>query len=320
MKNVVVIGGGTGQSALLRGLKKIPNIHLSAIVTVADDGGSTGRLREDFDMPAMGDVRNVLLALADSESMLSEMMNFRFKEDSMSDLAGHSLGNLILTALTETTGDFTQAIASMSRFLNVDGDIIPVAPLGMTLVAEMEDGTIIRGESNIPKYRNTINRVYYDDEVEANQEAVDAIIKADVIIFGVGSIYTSILPNIIIPGIQEALQKTKAAFVYYCNVMTQPGETSGFTLEDHVKTIEKHSNIKLDLVIYPDDKIPDEIKNTYHEQGSELVQIEEENHEFLLIKQELLTYFEDTILHDHDLVSLGFAEIWEGLQCRSAVK
>lgn len=125
MKNVVVIGGGTGQSALLRGLKKIPNIHLSAIVTVADDGGSTGRLREDFDMPAMGDVRNVLLALADSESMLSEMMNFRFKEDSMSDLAGHSLGNLILTALTETTGDFTQAIASMSRFLNVDGDIIP---------------------------------------------------------------------------------------------------------------------------------------------------------------------------------------------------
>ena len=320
MKNVVVIGGGTGQSTLLRGLKKIPDIHLSAIVTVADDGGSTGRLREDFDMPAMGDVRNVLLALADSESMLSEMMNFRFKEDSMSELAGHSLGNLILTALTETTGDFTQAIASMSRFLNVDGDIIPVAPVGMTLVAEMEDGTIVRGESNIPEYRNTINRVYYDDEVEANQEAIDAIIDADVIVFGVGSIYTSILPNIIISGIQEALHKTKAGFVYYCNVMTQPGETSGFTLEDHVKTIEKNSNIKLDLVIYPDDEIPVKIKESYHEQGSEIVKIEEEDHDFLLIKQELLTYVEETILHDPDKVSLGFAEIWEGLKCHLAVK
>lgn len=320
MMNVVVIGGGTGQSALLRGLKKVPSIHLSAIVTVADDGGSTGRLREDFDMPAMGDVRNVLLALAESESMLADMVNFRFKENSMSELAGHSLGNLILTALTETTGDFTQAIASMSLILNVEGDIIPVAPVGMTLVAEMKDGTIIRGESNIPEYRNSIRRVYYEDDVEANPDAIDAIEEADIIVFGVGSIYTSILPNIIISGIRKALKNTKATFIYYCNVMTQAGETTGFTLEDHVKAIEDHSNIKMDLVIYPNDEIPDKIIEVYKEQGSEIVKIEKQHHDFILIEQNLLNFDDDAIIHDHDLVSLGFAEIWEAILCRLAAK
>ena len=318
--NVVVIGGGTGQSALLRGLKKIPGIHISAIVTVADDGGSTGRLREDFDMPAMGDVRNVLLALAESESMLAEMVNFRFNENSMSELAGHSLGNLILTALTETTGDFTQAIASMSQFLNVEGDIIPVAPLGMTLVAEMKDGTIIRGESNIPEYRNSIRRVYYENDVEANEKAIEAIEEADIIVFGVGSVYTSILPNIIISGIRKALKKTKATFIYYCNVMTEPGETTGFTLEKHVKAIEDHSNIKIDIVIYPSDIIPEKIIEIYRTQGSEIVKIEKRDHTFKLIEQNLLNFENDAIIHDHDLVSLGFAEIWEAILCLLAAK
>lgn len=318
--NVVVIGGGTGQSALLRGLKKIPGIHISAIVTVADDGGSTGRLREDFDMPAMGDVRNVLLALAESESMLAEMVNFRFNENSMSELAGHSLGNLILTALTETTGDFTQAIASMSQFLNVEGDIIPVAPLGMTLVAEMKDGTIIRGESNIPEYRNSIRRVYYENDVEANEKAIEAIEEADIIVFGVGSVYTSILPNIIISGIRKALKKTKATFIYYCNVMTEPGETTGFTLEKHVKAIEDHSNIKIDIVIYPSDNIPEKIIEIYRTLGSEIVKIEKQDHTFKLIEQNLLNFENDAIIHDHDLVSLGFAEIWEAILCLLAAK
>lgn len=320
MKKIVVIGGGKGQSTLLRGLKKIPSIHLSAIVTVADDGGSTGRLREDFDMPAMGDVRNVLLALAESESILSEMINFRFKEDSMSELAGHSLGNLILTALTETTGDFTQAIASMSQFLNVEGDIIPVAPVGMTLVAEMKDGTIVRGESNIPEYKNSIRRVYYENEVMANQKAIDAIENADLIILGVGSLYTSILPNLIIPGIQKALKNTQAQFVYYCNVMTQSGETSGFTLEDHVEAIEEHSGIKLDVVVRPSDAIPKDVLREYEIEAESLIRIKDEKHDFLIIEQELLNFQENMVRHDHELVALGFAEVWEAVLCLLAAK
>ena len=320
MKKVVVIGGGKGQSALLRGLKQIPNIHLSAIVTVADDGGSTGRLREDFDMPAMGDVRNVLLALAESESILSDMVNFRFKEDSMSELAGHSLGNLILTALTETTGDFVHAIASMSQFLNVDGDIIPVSAKGTTLIAEMNDGTIVRGESNIPEYRNNIRRVYYDQEVEANPKAVEAIENADLIIFGVGSIYTSILPNIIIPGIKEALKNTSAGFVYYCNVMTQAGETTGFSLEDHVYAVEDHSDIKIDLVVRSNDVIPQEIIQEYQEKESTKVILKDQMHHYSIVEQKLLDYTDDVIRHDHELVALGFAEVWEALSCHLVAK
>lgn len=320
MKRIVVIGGGKGQSALLRGLKTIPHTHLSAIVTVADDGGSTGRLREDFDMPAMGDVRNVLLALAESESILRDMINFRFKEDSMSELAGHSLGNLILTALTETTGDFTQAIASMSQFLNVEGDIIPVAPVGMTLVAEMKDGTIVRGESNIPEYRNSIRRVYYEDEVFANQKAIDAIENADIVIFGVGSLYTSILPNVIIPGIKKALKNTKANFIYYCNVMTESGETTNFSLEDHVKAIEAHSGIEIDVVVKPSDEIPDEVLKVYELENSTLIEIENNVHNFTLIEQNLLNFNENRVSHDHDLVALGFSEVWEAVLCLLAAK
>lgn len=320
MKKIVVIGGGKGQSAILRGLRQVPDIHLSAIVTVADDGGSTGRLREDFDMPAMGDVRNVLLALAESESILRDVVNFRFKEDSMSELAGHSLGNLILTALTETTGDFMQAIASMSQFLNVEGDIIPVAPIGMTLVAEMKDGTIVRGESNIPKYRNNIHTVYYEEEIEANQKAIDAIENADLVIFGVGSVYTSILPNIIIPGIQDALNKTKAKLLYYCNIMTQPGETDGFSLEDHVQAIEEHGKVKLDLVVYPSDTIPDEILEKYQKEGSKVVKIENEDHNYQLIKQKLLSFSDEMVLHDNILIGQGFPKLWEAISCLLAAK
>ena len=320
MKKIVVIGGGKGQSAILRGLRQIPNIHLSAIVTVADDGGSTGRLREDFDMPAMGDVRNVLLALAESESILRDVVNFRFKEDSMSELAGHSLGNLILTALTETTGDFMKAIASMSQFLNVEGDIIPVAPIGMTLVAQMKDGTIVRGESNIPKYRNNIHTVYYEEEIEANEKAIEAIESADLVIFGVGSVYTSILPNIIIPGIQMALNNTKAKLLYYCNIMTQPGETDGFSLEDHVQAIEEHGKVKLDVVVYPSDRIPEQIIEKYKKEGSSIVKIKSEEHSYKLVKQKLLSFDEEIVLHDNVLIGQGFAELWEAISCLLAAK
>ncbi|CAM3735642.1 uridine diphosphate-N-acetylglucosamine-binding protein YvcK [Erysipelothrix urinaevulpis] len=317
---VVVIGGGKGQSTILRGLKKHHFVELSAIVTVADDGGSTGRLREDFDMPAMGDVRNVIMALAESETILNQVMDFRFKENSRSDLAGHSLGNLILTALTETTGDFTEAIASMSSFLNVEGNVIPSSPDSLTLVARMQDGTIVRGESNIPEYKNSIKHVYYDQEVQASTQAIEAIMNADVIIFGIGSIYTSILPNIIIPGIKNALSKTNAKFVYYCNVMTQPGETDGFTVRDHIQAIETHGNIEIDAVVLANDQLPPMILDLYIDEGSTPVNGDVILPGYTVIHQELLDFDGGVIRHDSQKVYQGFAKVLEAIECPLAVK
>lgn len=318
--SVVIMGGGKGQSALLRGLKELEFLDLSAIVTVADDGGSTGRLREDFDLPAMGDVRDVLLALAESESMLNDVMDYRFNENVRSELAGHSLGNLILTALTEIQGDFMEAIASMSKILNVQGKVIPASTERITLCAQMKDGTIVRGESNIPIYQNHIQRVFYDEYVEASQEAIEVIKSADIILFGVGSIYTSILPNVIIPDIQKALKSSQAKMVYYSNVMSQPGETDGFSFEDHIEAIEKHSGVQMDLVVASSDQIPHHILRAYEKEGSHPITFRERNHHYDVLYQNLLSFANETIRHDPKKVQKGFYEVLEVLSCPLAVK
>lgn len=318
--NVVIMGGGKGQSALLRGLKELSFLNLSAIVTVADDGGSTGRLREDFDLPAMGDVRDVLLALAESESMLHEVMDYRFNEEVRSELAGHSLGNLILTALTEIKGDFMDAIASMSEILNVQGKVIPASTERITLCAQMKDGTIVRGESNIPVYQNHIQRVFYDDHIVASEEAIQVIEDADIILFGVGSVYTSILPNVIIPDIQKALKRSDAKKVYYSNVMSQPGETDGFTFEDHIEAIEKHAQVEMDLIVASKDPIPEEIVQAYKKEGSYPVKFRDKAHPYDVLYQNLLSFSGQTIRHDPQKVKLGFYEVLEVLSCPLAVK
>ncbi|HEY4538001.1 MAG TPA: uridine diphosphate-N-acetylglucosamine-binding protein YvcK [Erysipelothrix sp.] len=320
MIEVLVIGGGKGQSALLRGLKDVEGINISAIVTVADDGGSTGRLREDFDLPAMGDVRNVLLSLAESESQLNKVMDYRFETDSRSELAGHSLGNLILTALTEIEGNFMSAIGSMSKILNVEGDIIPASTDIITLCAKMKDGTIVRGESNIPMYKNSIESVFYDEHVEATSQAIEAIEKADIILFGVGSIYTSILPNLIIPNIKKAIKKSTAKKVYYSNVMTQPGETDGYSFEDHISAIEEHADIKLDLVVTSNDELPDNILKKYEEESSYPVYFRNEYHHYEVLFQKLLSFDDLVIRHDHVKVKEGFYEVMEVLSCPLVVK
>ena len=263
MKKVVVIGGGTGQSVMLRGLKEIPDIQLATIVTVADDGGSTGRLRRSFHLPAMGDIRNVLIALSESEPLLTKMMDFRFEGDEDNEIAGHNLGNLMLTALTKSSGSFMNAIADLSKVLKIKGEIIPASSQAITLCARMGDNTIVRGESNIPKYANRIQEVFYQEEVKATDEALRAILEADVIIFGIGSLYTSILPNVVIGELKEALLKTKATKVYLCNAMTQPGETDDYYLEDHVKAIEDHLHGSVDVVIYANDLLPPEVLERY---------------------------------------------------------
>ncbi|MBR6958079.1 MAG: YvcK family protein, partial [Erysipelotrichaceae bacterium] len=202
MKKVVVIGGGTGQSALLRGLKQVESIELYAIVTVADDGGSTGRLRDDLHIPAMGDVRSVMLALAESESLMGDIMNYRFDNFS-GTLAGHNLGNIILSALTKKSGSFVQAIADVSKVLRVKGTVIPSTLNDVTLYARTVDGRVIQGEHNITDSHTVIDRVFYDQYVAVYPDALVAIREADYIIIGLGSVYTSILPNIIVEDIRR---------------------------------------------------------------------------------------------------------------------
>ncbi len=268
MKNVVVIGGGHGLSVIVRGLKQLGNIKLSAIVTVADDGGSTGRLRAQYHIPAMGDIRNVMCAMAESESLFSTLMNHRFEGED-NDIGGHNLGNLLLTALTQNCGSFIDAIAAFCKVMNVKGDIIPSSTEVITLFAVMEDGTIVRGESNIPSFNNRISRVFYQSEVQASAQALAAIHEADIIIYGIGSLYTSIMPNLIINGIREELSKSSAKKIYFCNAMTQPGETDHYSLEDHVQAIVDHTGpYAVDTVVFHNKAIGDSVMDKYHDMGA----------------------------------------------------
>lgn len=308
MKKVVVIGGGTGQSVLLRGLKNIEDIQLSTIVTVADDGGSTGRLRETYSMPAVGDVRNVMIALAESETLLSSLMNYRF--EGSDDVGGHNLGNLMLAALTQVNGNFLDAIQTFSRVLRVKGEVIPSTTEIVTLMARMADGTKVRGESNIPKVHNRIEEVYFEGEVHATKRAISAIEKADYIIFGIGSLYTSILPNIIIDDIRCALKNSKAKKIYVCNVMSQPGETDHYTLEDHVEAIEKHTyKGMIDMVLTHSNILYDKVLNNYNKENSYPIWIAKQDHEYEVVKKDLLSFEHGLVRHDSDKVKKAIEEI-----------
>ena len=298
-KHIVVIGGGHGQSAICRGIKNIPDVDISAIVTVADDGGSTGRLRRRFHIPAMGDIRNVMISLAESETLMTDIMNYRFDDPdgSETDISGHNLGNLILTALTQQTGSFMEAVSEIQKVLNVRGKIIPATSQVITLLAEMEDGVVVKGEANIPTRANRISRVFYDQPVHAESEAIEAIRQADLIIYGIGSVYTSILPNLIIPEIQPELMKAKARKVYFCNAMTQPGETDGYCLEEHVAALRSHG-VPVDAVITSTEIIPEDILVSYYRQGSTPVYIRDGQHDYEIIRRSLLIFKDGLIRHD----------------------
>lgn len=302
-KKIAVIGGGHGQSTICRGIKNIQNAEITAIVTVADDGGSTGRLRRHFHIPAMGDIRNVMTALAESETMMTNLMNYRFEDPDGTgeDIYGHNLGNLILTAMTQQTGSFFEAVQTIGKVLNVKGRIIPATTQVISLYAQMDDGVIVRGEANIPQVSNHIRRVFYDCDVTATPEAVAAINEADLIIYGIGSVYTSILPNVIIPKIRDALQKTRAERVYFCNAMTQPGETDGYGVEDHVKALEDHG-APVDAVVIADDAIPQESIEKYAAQNSTPVYVQDASHSYEIIRRSLLCFDDSLIRHDPEKI------------------
>lgn len=234
--NIVTIGGGTGLSTLLRGLKH-SDVGITAIVTVADDGGSTGRIRQEFDIPAPGDIRNCLVALADAESTVGQLFNYRFEKGGEA-LEGHSFGNLFITALSQVTGSFERAVVESGRVLAVRGRVLPSTLANVTLCAELVDGTIVRGESTISRNKPPIKRVFLDPHDPLGYEpALGAILRADLIVLGPGSLYTSVLPNLLVDGVIEAIRWSRGAVVYVCNVATQPGETDHFGARDHIRTV-----------------------------------------------------------------------------------
>lgn len=267
---IVVIGGGTGMPVLLRGLKKLP-IELTALVTVADDGGSTGRLRNEMSIPAPGDIRNVIAAMSDVEPMLVELFQHRF--NSQNGLSGHSLGNLLLAAMTSITGDFYTGVEEISRVLNVKGRIFPISNENLSLHAEMTDGEIVSGESKIPQANKKIKRVFIEPQpVHAFPNAVEAIYEADLVVVSPGSLYTSILPSLITPQIDQAIRQTKAKVVYVCNLMTQYGETTGYAASQHVQAIIDHiGENTIDSIIVHNEPINQGIRDMYAEENAEPV-------------------------------------------------
>jgi uncharacterized cofD-like protein len=247
--NVVTIGGGTGLGFLLRGLKQA-NVNLTAIVTVADDGGSTGRIRNAFDIPAPGDIRNCLVSLAEDESTMSQLFHYRFDKDG-SELTGHSFGNLFITAMTQVTGSFEQAVLESARVLKVRGRVLPSTLENVTLCADLANGTTVRGESAIAHERPAIENIFFDpSHPRAYDPALAAILNADLIVLGPGSLYTSVLPNLLVDGIREAISWSQGDTVYVCNVATQEGETDHYGYDDHVREVVKYlGDGELDYVL-----------------------------------------------------------------------
>lgn len=275
---IVAVGGGTGLSTMLRGLKQYSS-NLTALVTVADDGGGSGVLREDLGMLPPGDIRNCILALADTEPIMQKLLQYRF-QDGM--LKGQSFGNLFLAAMDGISDSFEEAVKKMSDVLAVTGTVLPITLDDVRLCAEIDNGETILGEFNIghrdQNDQSRINRVFLNQpNVKPLTEAIDAILDADIVVLGPGSLYTSIIPNLLVDGVCDALLRTKAIIVYVCNVMTQPCETDGYTLSDHIRAIEKHSKKGIiDFCIANTASIPGDLKDRYQKDGAELVRVDSE--------------------------------------------
>jgi uncharacterized cofD-like protein len=273
---VVAIGGGTGLASLLRGLK-LHSDNLAAIVTVSDDGGSSGRLREELGLLAAGDVRNCLVALADSEPLMTQLFNYRF-ESTAGELSGHSFGNLLIAALTSISGDFVQALRDSSHILAIHGEVLPPSVQPVTLCARLKNGETVRGETAVAHSHGQVEYAYLDPPApRALPEAVEALEQAQAVVVGPGSVYTSLIPNLLVPRIAQALTELQAPRIYVCNVMTQPGETDNFTAVDHVQAILDHvqgASI-FDYVLLNTRRPSAEVLARYEAQGAHLVEADE---------------------------------------------
>ena len=305
---IVVIGGGTGLSTMLRGLKLYTN-NITAIVTVGDDGGGSGKLRADLGMLPPGDIRNCILALADTEPIMEDLLQYRFTEGT---LKGQSFGNLFLAAMDGISDNFEAAVQKMSSVLAVTGKVLPVTLDDMKLIAELENGNIVEGESIIPdeviKQKSKIKNLKIEPEkAKPLLDALMAISEADAIVMGPGSLYTSIIPNLLVEDIAECINKSDAIKIYISNVMTQPGETDDFTVSDHIKTLMKYSGKNsVEYVIANNGTIPKDIEERYLSEGSKLVELDYDNIKDLgvkVVETDLVKITKGYVKHDSEYLA-----------------
>lgn len=319
-KKVVVLGGGTGTSTLLRGLKYFP-LDITAVITVSDNGSSTGRLRKEFSTPAVGDIRKVLSNLSTLPDEVRDVMEYRLSTCTGSELNGHALGNLVLTSLIKETGSLKTSIEYLSKLLDVKQKVLPLSEDYLTLMGETVEGEIIEGEEEITKANKQYKRLFYKDDPHVLPEVFDAIAKADLIIFSIGSLYTSVMPHIICKDMVDAIRNAKKAkLLYICNAMTQPGETDDFGVSDHVKALEKYlGEDAIDVVIASNTKLSKKILEKYaNEEQKDQVKIDYENMKdvkYELIEDDLLITSNGTIRHNSmKLSSVIFSYLMRGKQ------
>lgn len=304
MKKIVTLGGGTGLSTLLRGLKLFP-VDISAVVSVCDDGKSTGRLRDEFNICAVGDLRKVIAALSETEPLFEKLLNYRF--ETTSDLNGHTVGNLLLTALSNITGNMQEGIETLGKVLNLKGKVLPITLDSPTLVGIMEDNSIIKGEHKITNCTKKIKKVYYEEKVQINPNVLTSLKEADLIILSMGSLYTSIIPNLLSEEMLETLDNCQAKIMYVCNMMTQPGETDDFTVSDHIKVINSYlRKKKIEVVVANDGNIPLEVLKKYEtvEQKDKVILDEKKLNNIKIIKNNYVTIDNNVIRHKVDKLSL----------------
>ena len=284
---IVAIGGGTGLSMLLKGIKRITN-NITAVVTVGDDGGSSGRLREEMGVLPPGDIRNCIAALADNEDLITKLFQYRFNTGE--GLKGHSFGNLFLTALCSITGDMVRAVKESSNVLSIRGRVLPSTLDNMKLAAEYEDGTIVHGESAIPEEHKKIKRLFTEPEhCKPLEDVIEAIKDADLIILGPGSLYTSVIPNLLIKEISEEVIKSNAKKIYVCNIMTQPGETDNYAVSDHINALYKHAGSKklIDAVLV-NNVLPKNMADKYEQCGQMPVVLDRYNVHVDIVEKKLI--------------------------------
>lgn len=300
MKKIVIFGGGSGLSQLLKGLKLFP-IDITAVVSVSDNGGSTLRLRKDFNIPAVGDISKVLIAMSNTDKDIINLMNYRFKQSK--SLGNHSVKNLLLTALLEQKGTFANAIPVLAKLLDVEGRILPITEDNAELMGITEDNKKIYGETSITKTKKKIVKIAYDREVKANPEVINAIGQADLIIFSSGSLLTSIIPNIIINDVVKAIKKSKAQKLYICNLVTQPGETDDYKVSNHIEELEKYlGKGTINIVLANNMAIPQELVKKYAtEEQKDPVELDEQTlkkRKIRVIKDKMYTIEDGYLRHD----------------------
>ncbi len=302
MKNVVVFGGGTGMSQILKGLKLFP-LNITAVVSVSDNGRSTGALRQLYDIPAVGDITKVLLTMRSSDDNVNKLLNYRVKGTNDCNDFNHSIKNLILTALIDLEGNLSDAILEFCNIFDIDGTVLPITEENVNLVAKMADGKVIVGEEEITEAKKSIDSIWYDKTFKVNSKVFKAIENASLIIFSPGSLYTSILPHLMIPEVVDAINKSKAKKLYICNLITQPGETMNFTVSKHINILEKYlGKNSLDAVIANKAKISKKLSDKYQTREQKYPVILDEKKlnqlDIKLISDKLYTIEDNMIRHD----------------------